>query len=73
MSEDSPDASHTTLGAMASGGMYDPLEGGFFRYSTTREWGVPHFEKMLEDNAQLLYIYAEATACDPGPVRYRRA
>ena len=51
---------HTTLGAMASGGMYDPLEGGFFRYSTTREWGVPHFEKMLEDNAELLWIYSEA-------------
>lgn len=51
---------HTTLGAMASGGMYDPLEGGFFRYSTTRAWGVPHFEKMLEDNAELLWIYSEA-------------
>ena len=51
---------HKTLGAMASGGMYDPLEGGFFRYSTTRAWGVPHFEKMLEDNAELLWIYAEA-------------
>ena len=51
---------HTTLGAMASGGMYDPLEGGFFRYSTTRAWGVPHFEKMLEDNAELLWLYSEA-------------
>src|SRR2546428_12162677 len=51
---------HKTLGAMASGGMYDPLEGGFFRYSTTRAWGVPHFEKMLEDNAELLWIYSEA-------------
>ena len=59
----SPDVAtilHKTLGAMASGGMYDPLEGGFFRYSTTRAWGVPHFEKMLEDNAELLGIYAEA-------------
>ena len=51
---------HTTLAAMAGGGMYDQIEGGFFRYSTTREWSVPHFEKMLEDNAELLWIYAEA-------------
>ncbi len=51
---------HKTLGAMASGGMYDPAEGGFFRYATTREWQVPHFEKMLEDNAELLALYAEA-------------
>jgi uncharacterized protein YyaL (SSP411 family) len=49
-----------TLAAMAGGGMYDPLEGGFFRYSTTRAWGVPHYEKMLEDNAELLAIYSEA-------------
>jgi uncharacterized protein YyaL (SSP411 family) len=51
---------HKTLAAMASGGMYDPVEGGFFRYSTTRAWGIPHFEKMLEDNAELLGIYSEA-------------
>ena len=51
---------HKTLAAMAGGGMYDPLEGGFFRYSTTRQWGIPHFEKMLEDNAELLWIYSEA-------------
>ncbi|MHB1420868.1 MAG: thioredoxin domain-containing protein [Bacillota bacterium] len=43
-----------SLHAMADGGMYDPVEGGFFRYSTTRDWTVPHFEKMLEDNAGLL-------------------
>ena len=60
MSDDVARMLHKTLGAMASGGMYDPLEGGFFRYSTTREWGVPHFEKMLEDNAELLSIYSEA-------------
>jgi uncharacterized protein YyaL (SSP411 family) len=57
---------HRTLGAMAGGGMYDPLEGGFFRYSTTREWGIPHFEKMLEDNAELLWIYSEAHRTFPG-------
>ncbi|HEY8784866.1 MAG TPA: DUF255 domain-containing protein [Candidatus Limnocylindria bacterium] len=51
---------HRTLGAMAGGGMYDHVEGGFFRYSTTRQWEIPHYEKMLEDNAELLAIYAEA-------------
>ena len=51
---------HKTLAAMAAGGMYDPQEGGFFRYSTLRAWGVPHFEKMLEDNAELLAVYSEA-------------
>src|SRR4029077_6582347 len=51
---------HRTLAAMAGGGMYDQVEGGFFRYSTTRQWEIPHYEKMLEDNAELLAIYAEA-------------
>jgi uncharacterized protein YyaL (SSP411 family) len=51
---------HKTLGAMAAGGMHDKIEGGFFRYATTREWEIPHFEKMLEDNAELLAVYAEA-------------
>jgi hypothetical protein len=51
---------HRTLGAMAGGGMYDHVEGGFFRYATTRQWEIPHYEKMLEDNAELLGIYAEA-------------
>jgi hypothetical protein len=51
---------HKTLGAMAGGGMYDHVEGGFFRYSTTRQWQIPHYEKMLEDNAELLAIYADA-------------
>ncbi|HUQ16782.1 MAG TPA: DUF255 domain-containing protein [Candidatus Saccharimonadales bacterium] len=55
-----------TLAAMAGGGMYDPVEGGFFRYSTTREWGIPHFEKMLEDNSELLAVYAEAARSFPG-------
>ena len=50
---------HRTLGAMAGGGMYDHVEGGFFRYSTTRQWEIPHYEKMLEDNAELLAVYAE--------------
>ncbi len=47
-----------TLRAMARGGMYDQLAGGFARYSVDRGWVVPHFEKMLYDNAQLLGVYA---------------
>ena len=43
-----------TLHAMAGGGSYDHVEGGFFRYSTTEDWSVPHFEKMLEDHGGLL-------------------
>src|SRR6266571_4584657 len=44
-----------TLQQMASSGTYDHVEGGFFRYSTTQDWSVPHFEKMLEDHAGLVY------------------
>ncbi|HEX6393184.1 MAG TPA: thioredoxin domain-containing protein [Acidimicrobiales bacterium] len=47
----------TTLDAMAAGGIYDHLGGGFARYSTDREWLVPHFEKMLYDNALLARVY----------------
>ena len=43
-----------TLEAMARGGIYDQLGGGFARYSVDRDWVVPHFEKMLYDNALLL-------------------
>ncbi|MDQ3957158.1 MAG: thioredoxin domain-containing protein [Actinomycetota bacterium] len=49
-----------TLDRMAAGGMYDQLGGGFARYSVDREWIVPHFEKMLYDNAQLLRTYARS-------------
>ena len=52
----------TTLDAMALGGVYDQLLGGFFRYSTDRLWLIPHYEKLLIDNAELLAIYAEAYA-----------
>ncbi len=45
-----------TMRSMARGGMYDHVEGGFFRYSTTRDWSVPHFEKMAEDHAGLLRV-----------------
>jgi uncharacterized protein YyaL (SSP411 family) len=51
-----------TLDRMASGGIHDPLAGGFARYSVDAEWKVPHFEKMLYDNAQLLQLYAEGYA-----------
>ncbi|MGH2701253.1 MAG: thioredoxin domain-containing protein [Actinomycetota bacterium] len=51
-----------TLGAMSSGGMFDQLAGGFARYSVDATWTVPHFEKMLYDNAQLLRSYARAFA-----------
>jgi len=47
-----------TLEAMASGGMYDQLGGGFARYSVDADWVVPHFEKMLYDNALLARVYA---------------
>ncbi len=49
-----------TLNKMADGGIYDQLGGGFARYSTDREWKVPHFEKMLYDNAQLVSLYSNA-------------
>lgn len=51
---------HDTLREMARGGIYDQLEGGFHRYSVDREWHVPHFEKMLYDQAQLIGSYSEA-------------
>ncbi len=45
-----------TMLGMSRGGMYDHVEGGFFRYSTTRDWSVPHFEKMSEDHAGLIRL-----------------
>ena len=53
-------AVQTTLENMAFGGIYDQLAGGFARYSTDADWLVPHFEKMLYDNAQLVSLYSEA-------------
>jgi len=53
------DRARFTLRQMAGGGMYDHVEGGFFRYSTTRDWSVPHFEKMSEDHGGLLLALAE--------------
>lgn len=50
----------TTLTKMAWGGLFDTVDGGFSRYSVDVKWHVPHFEKMLYDNAQLLSVYANA-------------
>jgi uncharacterized protein YyaL (SSP411 family) len=60
-----------TLRKMANGGIYDQVHGGFARYSTDLEWKVPHFEKMLYDNAQLASLYAEAWRLTKNPL-YRR-
>ncbi len=51
---------HITLDHMARGGLRDHLGGGFHRYSTDRQWAIPHFEKMLYDNAQLVSVYSAA-------------
>jgi uncharacterized protein len=60
-----------TLDAMGSRGMYDQLGGGFHRYATDRQWVVPHFEKMLYDNAELPRTYL-AGYCATGEERYAR-
>ena len=49
-----------TLTKMAYGGLFDTIEGGFSRYSVDMEWHIPHFEKMLYDNAQLITLYSKA-------------
>ena len=51
---------YLTLQKMACGGIYDQAGGGFARYSTDSDWKVPHFEKMLYDNAQLVSLYSDA-------------
>lgn len=48
------------LSAIADGGIYDQIGGGFCRYSVDERWNIPHFEKMLYDNGQLLFLYADA-------------
>lgn len=60
-----------TLRRMAQGGLYDQIGGGFHRYSVDAEWLVPHFEKMLYDNAQLSVAYLEAWQVTGNPL-YRR-
>ncbi len=58
--EDAAAVAKEALDAMADGGIYDHLGGGFHRYATDREWHVPHFEKMLYDNVELARCYAVA-------------
>jgi hypothetical protein len=58
----------TSLTRMARGGIFDHIGGGFFRYTTDRQWQIPYFEKVLYDNAQLLKIFAEALRLGPDPL-----
>lgn len=57
-----------TLDKMAMGGIYDQIGGGFARYSTDKYWKVPHFEKMLYDNAQLVSLYSHAYQATENPL-----
>ena len=57
-----------TLEKMAFGGLYDQVEGGFSRYSTDEKWHIPHFEKMLYDNAQLVSLYSNAYSATKNPL-----
>lgn len=57
-----------TLEKMAQGGIYDQLGGGFCRYSTDKEWIIPHFEKMLYDNGPLLQLYTDAWLATKEPI-----
>lgn len=56
---------HFTLQEIAQGGIYDQIAGGFARYSVDNKWHVPHFEKMLYDNGQLISLYSEAYQAKP--------
>ena len=59
---------NTTLTRMAYGGLFDPIDGGFSRYSVDTKWHVPHFEKMLYDNGQLISLYSKAYALTKNPL-----
>lgn len=59
---------YLTLDKMAYGGLYDQVGGGFARYSTDEKWHIPHFEKMLYDNAQLVSLYSNAYAVSERPL-----
>ncbi|MFV8750912.1 thioredoxin domain-containing protein [Nannocystaceae bacterium ST9] len=71
-SSEAASALRLTLETMWRGGIYDHLRGGFARYSTDREWLIPHFEKMLYDNALLLGLYADASTHWPELAFLRR-
>jgi uncharacterized protein YyaL (SSP411 family) len=70
--EEAASAALFSLARMADGGVFDQLGGGFFRYSVDARWDIPHFEKMLYDNALLLPLCAEAWR-RTGESRYERA
>lgn len=59
---------NNTLTAMANGGIYDQIGGGFARYSVDAYWRIPHFEKMLYDNGQLVCLYSKAYLIDKNPL-----
>ncbi|MCP4551453.1 MAG: thioredoxin domain-containing protein, partial [Bacteroidetes bacterium] len=65
--QDALKAVNITLDKMADGGIYDQIGGGFARYSTDAIWKVPHFEKMLYDNAQLVSLYSTAFQLNKNP------
>ena len=67
------EAVRALLEAMSAGGIYDHLGGGYARYSTDAEWLVPHFEKMLYDNAQILELLALVQPLWPDPLMAERA
>ena len=62
-----------TLQAIIKGGIFDPIEGGFYRYTVDSNWRIPHFEKMLYDNAQLLSLMAQAYKRDKNPEFKKRS
>ena len=66
--KNSRDMALFTLEQMAAGGMYDQIGGGFHRYSVDGEWRVPHFEKMLYDQSQLVFVYLSAFQLTGNPL-----
>ena len=66
--EEAMQATLVTLDNIANGGIYDHLGGGFARYSTDAKWKVPHFEKMLYDNGQLVSLYSKAYQLTKNPL-----
>lgn len=72
-SKDSLALADRTLTAMADSGLRDPVDGGFFRYATRRDWTEPHYERMLYDNAQLLDCYSSMAVRVPERAELARA
>ena len=63
---DAADVASRALSAMARSDLHDTVEGGFFRYATRRDWSVPHYERMLTDNAGLVEVALAAGDDAPG-------